>query len=82
MTGARGGDDQDAELERLGRQFPQWRIWRGRATGEYWALPPPRPAGGHRRRVVRNLVQRPVPRGMLRYGEGVIRWNVQVTATR
>ena len=33
-------DDQDAELERLGRQYPQWRIWRGRATGEYWALPP------------------------------------------
>ena len=23
-----------------------------------------------------------VPRGMLRYAEGVIRWNVQVTATR
>ena len=40
MTGGRGGDDQDAELERLGRQYPHSRIWRGRATGEYWALPP------------------------------------------
>jgi hypothetical protein len=41
MTGGRGEDDQDAELERLRLQYPQWRIWRGRATGEYWALPPP-----------------------------------------
>ena len=41
MTGGRGEDDQDAELERLRHQYPQWRIWRGRATGEYWALPSP-----------------------------------------
>jgi hypothetical protein len=41
MTAGQGGDDQDAGLEWLRRQYPQWRIWRGRATGEYWALPPP-----------------------------------------
>ena len=34
-------DDQDSELDRLSRQYPQWRIWRGRATGDYWAMPPP-----------------------------------------
>ena len=34
-------DDQDAELDRLRRWYPRWRIWRGRATGDYWALPPP-----------------------------------------
>jgi hypothetical protein len=36
----RGGDDQDGELDRLRRQYPRWRIWRGRATGDYWAMPP------------------------------------------
>ena len=40
MTRGPGGDSEDAELERLRRRYPQWRIWRGRATGEYWALPP------------------------------------------
>ena len=39
--GGPGGDDQDAELEWLRREYPQWRIWRGRATGDFWALPPP-----------------------------------------
>jgi hypothetical protein len=34
------GDNHDAELERLRRQYPRWRIWRGRATGDYWAMPP------------------------------------------
>jgi hypothetical protein len=41
MTGDPGGEHQDAELERLRREYPQWRIWRGHATGDYWALPPP-----------------------------------------
>jgi hypothetical protein len=41
MTGGPGGDDQNAELGWLGREYPRWRIWRGRATGDYWALPPP-----------------------------------------
>jgi hypothetical protein len=41
MTGGPGGDNEDAELERLRHRYPQWRIWHGRATGEYWALPPP-----------------------------------------
>ncbi len=34
------GDYQDAELERLRRKYPRWRIWRGHASGDYWALPP------------------------------------------
>jgi hypothetical protein len=38
-VGPQGGN-QDAELERLKRQYPQWRIWRGQATGDYWAMPP------------------------------------------
>jgi hypothetical protein len=33
--------NQDAELDRLRRHYPRWRIWRGRATSQYWALPPP-----------------------------------------
>jgi hypothetical protein len=36
----RGGNDHDGELDRLRRQYPRWRIWRGRATGDYWAMPP------------------------------------------
>ena len=40
MNANHGGDDQDVELERLRRQYPQWRIWRGRTTGDYWAMPP------------------------------------------
>jgi hypothetical protein len=41
MTGDHGGDDQDAKLGWLRREYPQWRIWCGRATPNYWALPPP-----------------------------------------
>ena len=37
------GDDHGAALDRLRRQYPQWRIWRGRVTGEYWAMPAPGP---------------------------------------
>jgi hypothetical protein len=37
----RGGDHQDPGLDRLRRRYPRWRIWRGAATGRYWALPPP-----------------------------------------
>ena len=40
MTASGSGDNQDAGLERLRRQYPRWRIWRGRATGDYWAMPP------------------------------------------
>ena len=40
MTAGRDGDNQDGELERLRRQYPRWRIWRGRTTGDYWAMPP------------------------------------------
>ena len=40
MNARRSGGDQDGELGRLRRQYPGWRIWRGRATGDYWAMPP------------------------------------------
>ncbi len=40
MNADHGGDNQDAELERLRRHYPRWRIWRGHATGDYWAMPP------------------------------------------
>jgi hypothetical protein len=36
-----GGNNQDAELERLRRRYPRWRIWRGHAAGDLWAMPPP-----------------------------------------
>lgn len=49
MNVGHGADNPDAELERLRLMYPRWRIWRGRATGEYWALPPP----GH---PVRDLI--------------------------
>jgi hypothetical protein len=32
--------NQDSDLDRLRRQYPRWRIWLGRATGDYWAMPP------------------------------------------
>jgi hypothetical protein len=32
---------RDGGLDRLRRQYPRWRIWRGHTTGGYWALPPP-----------------------------------------
>ena len=41
MNAGPGRNNQDAELERLRGQYPRWRIWRGRATGDYWAMPPP-----------------------------------------
>ena len=40
MTAGHRRDDQDGELDRLRRRYPRWRIWRGHATGAYWALPP------------------------------------------
>jgi len=40
MTAGPSGDDKDADLDRLTRQYPQWRMWRGRATGDYWAMLP------------------------------------------
>jgi hypothetical protein len=50
MNAGPGRNNRDAELERLRRQYPRWRIWRGRATGDYWAMPPP----GHP--IVRELI--------------------------
>ena len=41
MTSGQGADAHDSGLDRLRRQYPRWRIWRGRATGDYWAMPPP-----------------------------------------
>jgi hypothetical protein len=40
VTSGRGSGDRDSGLDRLRRQYPRWRIWRGHATGDYWALPP------------------------------------------
>ena len=40
MTTGSGSGPSDGGLDRLRRQYPRWRIWRGRATGGYWALPP------------------------------------------
>jgi hypothetical protein len=40
MNADRGQDNHDAELVRLRQRYPRWRIWRGRATGDYWAMPP------------------------------------------
>jgi len=52
MTAGPSGDDKDADLDRLTRQYPQWRMWRGRATGDYWAMPP----RGHRHEAALGLV--------------------------
>jgi hypothetical protein len=41
VTSGRGAAGPDGGLDRLRRQYPRWRIWRGHATGDYWALPPP-----------------------------------------
>jgi len=41
VTSGQGADAHDSGLDRLRRQYPRWRIWRGRTTGGYWALPPP-----------------------------------------
>jgi len=35
-----GGAGEDIRLEQLRRQYPRWSIWRGRTTGDYWAMPP------------------------------------------
>src|SRR5216683_7039628 len=40
VTSGHGAHDRDGGLDRLRRQYPRWRIWRGQATGDYWALPP------------------------------------------
>ena len=40
MTSGRGADERNSGLDRLRRRYPRWRIWRGHATGAYWALPP------------------------------------------
>lgn len=40
MTTGSDSGPRDSGLDRLSRQYPRWRIWRGRTTGGYWALPP------------------------------------------
>jgi hypothetical protein len=40
MTSGHGAADWDSGVDRLRRQYPRWRIWRGHTTGGYWALPP------------------------------------------
>ena len=40
VTSGHGPHDRDGGLDRLRRQYPRWRFWRGQATGNYWAMPP------------------------------------------
>jgi hypothetical protein len=40
VNASRSGAGEDARLEQLRRQHPQWLIWRGSFTGGYWAMPP------------------------------------------
>src|SRR5688500_9865279 len=35
-------DEHAAEAEALGRRYPGWTFWCGRATRTWWALPPAR----------------------------------------
>lgn len=39
-TTSSSADPPGGRLDRLRRQYPRWRIWRGHTTGGYWALPP------------------------------------------
>jgi hypothetical protein len=41
VTSGSAPGPRDGGLNRLRRQYPRWRIWYGRTTGGYWALPPP-----------------------------------------
>jgi hypothetical protein len=40
VTSGQGAGGRAGGLDRLRRRYPRWRIWRGHATGAYWALPP------------------------------------------
>jgi hypothetical protein len=40
VNAGQSGDGEDAALEQLRRRYPQWSIWRGHFTGDYWAMPP------------------------------------------
>jgi hypothetical protein len=40
VSAAGGGAGEDIRLEQLRRLYPRWSIWRGRTTGDYWAMPP------------------------------------------
>jgi hypothetical protein len=40
VSAAGSGAGEDARLGQLRRQYPRWLIWRGRVTGQYWAMPP------------------------------------------
>src|SRR6266550_2767622 len=42
VSAGTSGAGGDARLEQLRRHYPRWLIWRGRFTGEYWAMPPRR----------------------------------------
>jgi hypothetical protein len=40
MSAGSGRAGEDARLQQIQRQYPQWLIWRGAFTGDYWAMPP------------------------------------------
>jgi hypothetical protein len=61
VNAGRSGDGEDAALEQLRRLYPRWSIWRGRFTGDYWAMPPrghPGPPGLISTRDLGELAQR------------------------
>jgi hypothetical protein len=40
VTSGHDAHDRNGGLDRIRRRYPRWRMWRGQATGHYWALPP------------------------------------------
>jgi hypothetical protein len=42
VSAGNSGAGDAARLEQLQRRYPDWLIWRGSFTGEYWAMPPRR----------------------------------------
>jgi len=40
MSAGSGRAGEDARLGQIRRRYPQWLIWRGSVTGDYWAMPP------------------------------------------
>jgi hypothetical protein len=40
VSARRSEDSDDDKLQQLRRRYPRWSIWRGRLTGDYWAMAP------------------------------------------
>lgn len=50
MSSDANASPQDAALDRLRATAPGWTVWKGAATGSWWAAPPP----GHLRSALLN----------------------------